>query len=332
MGKIISFNQFVSEHNEKYIHSALRGILLLNLGNIMNAFSIAKETFNKFDQGWNADLINGEEEDFYIIRLSNEEEKEYFFIKEIEKDKKYLVFTYAKQKVLNVFNRLLNKCKWLWKPWLGSRFLENFNSFVKNYLGHYEAKLVEFSMEYREIESKKKKGSSRNWIVRSKEDLTLQRRFNYENFGELHYVKRGKYQIFSNSRVISNLSLSDRGEFSLRNTDLIEFLNLANKIFVYATHLKELFSRRVHIVSETRQIRKDKVMTTKFEKMEIIRLNMKSAFFDNWYENLLKLLDIGYLNEHKIILFGQGSDGNGFIISEVLDIETGNRIFISSNE
>lgn len=329
----LTFNQFIEESKEKISGNTLRGFFIMNLGSNPDIFPNAIQNYNRYSEGWVAEFIKGPEQDFYVITLKKvEEEKiDYFFVKEIESTNKYFVFTFADAIVTDQFNRIIYSSQNIWKPWLGSRFLENFNQFMRNFYPTSQSKLMEFSIEYRDVDSKKKKGSSRNWIVRSKEDLIKVRRFQFDTFGELCYVKRGKYEISNNGSIATKLSLSDRGEFALYTGDILEFVEVGKGILNYAEHLKDLLSSKLGYSSSVINVKNNKLQTISFDNLKVIDLNMSSAFFEQWFENLLRIIDIGYISEFKIMVFEKSKTKTNFI-TEIMDVETGQKLFLSSNK
>ncbi|MFH1591442.1 MAG: hypothetical protein ABIC95_05955 [archaeon] len=327
----LSFNQFLQDHREK--KKTIRGYFVLNLQQIDNVFQSAVLNYNSYSETWQADLAKTPEDDFTVIilRRNDNQEETYFFIKEFERNNKYAIFTYADHPEYEQFNRLLYSIRALWKPWLGSKFLENFNQFVKNYYADSKSELLEFTIEYRDVSSKKRKGSSRNWIPRKKEDISEVRRFHYGKFEELCYVKRGKYKVSRNGGLGSKLSLSDRGEFALYSGSILDFIEVGKGILDYSEHLKNILSSRLNYQIKVEQRSNIDIHTVTLDNLQVIRLDMSTAFYENWFDNLMKMLNIGYLSEFKIMLFEKDEDDTYFI-TEVMDMETGNKYYISTDK
>jgi hypothetical protein len=242
------------------------------------------------------------------------------------------VFSYEDFDSFLKFKSLIRNSVNMWLGWVGSNFLEQFDEYIKSILPNFSTQLTKYITETRKSKNKRKKGSSVHYEARSKEELSKLRRFYYEAFNELLYVKLGNYKI-SDEKSSFKISLSDRTEFTLKGGGLYEFLNLYKSIITYAQKKRDQFTRRILINRKQRYVKdlKKPIESFNVEKIEYIEIDMKNAVFESWYKNLVNTFSIGYLETPKLMSFVL-EKGNPYFMAEIIDLEIESRIFLSAIE
>jgi len=333
----LTFERFIEEADEKIKRgNNISGVIIFSEKGAWENFNISISNFNYYSKRWLAELIETYQNDFFILRFRDLKEKnteKFFFIKVMPDNKDYItlfVLSHEDYNSFQTFKSLIRHTPGMWLGWIGSRFLERFDEFVKTMFPDFSTKLVKFVLEFRDIENKRKKGSNVNWIPRTKEDLWKLRNFHHKTYNELVYVKKGRYEI-TNKRVQFKLSLSDRTEFTLESGGLLEFLELFKGVLVYARELRDLFNKKISVKKYEQKVKSliKPIEIFSIDKIELIKIEMDNPFFESWLENLVKTFSLGYINEHKLVSFVL-EKGNPYFLAEIIDIENESRVFISA--
>ena len=289
--------------------------------------------YNSQNRTWTIDLVSTSEKDFYVMVFENKIEgiKSYFYLKSV-KDKDYvtfLVFSYTNHEHYEVFHNFIKNNPGIWFAWLGSKFLENFEEFMRDKFEETPTNLVEFVLESRDITSKRKKGSSRHWMARNKSELQKLRRLYYDEYEELLYIKRGKFQFVHNEKHFT-FSISDRSEYTIFKGGFLEFSDLLKELLYHVVTTRNLFSRKITYKKTERNVQtlQSPVISVSIDNIEVIQFEITKPFFKNWYTNLVKAFSQGYFNEYKLLsIFLEG--GNPYSLIELIDLENGERLFLS---
>jgi hypothetical protein len=335
----LTFEQFI-EDSSTYMHQTKRkqisGVIVFSEKAAWAEFENVIRRFNSFSKKrWEANLIHTTQSDFFILRfkdIKQEKDDRFFFLK-IIKDERYvnlLVFSYEGYGAFSTFKALIKNSRRMWLSWLGTSFLERFDEFIKEAYPDYSTRSVKFNIESRDVEYKKVKGTTENWISRSRDELLKLRNFYYTEFKEILYVRKGIYEI-SNGKVQFKLSLSDQSEFTLEKGELTEFLILLKEILLKAQEARELFTKNIFITKGKRDVKSlDKpIETVSIERVELLRVEFDQGSLDKVYSNLYKTFSLGYISEYKMASFIRES-GNPYFLAEVVDLEYESRMFVSA--
>jgi len=351
----LTFEQFVSEATEQVRKgNSLSGVIVFSENDAWRNFERVISRFNIESRIWTADQIDTAQNDFFILRFTKRADatnradarRRLFFIKVVTERESnqscttLYVFSYEGSELFRVFKSLVEKTRYMWRGWIGSRFLERFDEFVRSVylkeLGREGAEastvLVKFVLETRDVKSKDRKGSSINYEKRSEEDLNKLRTFYWKEFAELLYVKKGKYKITTNARYFS-VALSDRTEFTLMEGDLLEFLALFKYVLFYARELRDKFKKKILINKSQRAVRatNETLEFLSFDKIELIKIDVDNPVISSWRDNLVNTFSIDHLREFKLLNFVL-QEGNPYFLAETIDLENGSRTYVSMVE
>jgi hypothetical protein len=334
----LTFERFIEDAAEKVKKGKhFNGVVVFSTGEVWQNFSTSILKFNSHSNYWSADLIKTYQDDFFILQFKNlkdPRQEKFFFIKIIPNKNYYKILYVTSFEGYNgfqLFKSFMRYTKNMWLAWIGSKFLEGFDEFVKSVFPTSSTELIKFGVIFLETKSKKKKGNSLNWIHRTKEELQKFREFYYNNYNELVYIKRAKYNIIIDKKETFKISLSDRVEFSLEKGDLLEFLELLKRVVAYAQYLQNLFTRKIVIRKEKQKIRalQKPIEMFNIDKIESIKIEIHESKFGSWFKNLINTFSLGYINEYKLVSFVL-EEGNPYFLAEIIDLENGSRVFISA--
>jgi len=314
----LTFETFIEKAKDEIrIGKSFTGVIVFCEKDEWFNFEDVIPRFNSIKRRWKVDIINTFQDDFLIIRFKDsvgDEGDKHFFIK-TNNDGRYinlLVLSFEGYHGFEIFKSLIRYAKSIWLGWVGSVFLERFDTFLKmmyqdNKLRQDEEIQEEYDIVWDKfniiVEGKKPKktGTIRH---ASKEDfLTL--RNHYKNQKQVLYLQKTTYKIVSNGNVIFKISLSDRTEFTLERGNIIVFLNLFREILDKSRQERDLFTKTNSIKKYEQRIDTTdepvEIVNFEIDKIEMIELDISNPISSSWFQNLVRIFSAGYLKDYNLI-------------------------------
>jgi hypothetical protein len=238
-----------------------------------------------------------------------------------------------------IFETLIDKyARNAWLGWIGSVFLETFDTLIEEMYRDEEIQndeaREEFDIEWDTfnftVGGKKKPTST--FRKRSKQDFISVRK-NYENRNQVLYLQKVTYKVISRDAVLLQISLSDNTEFTLERGSIHVFLSLLRDILRKAQQERDLFTRTSSIRKhEDRRGTSDEpieMISFEIDKIELLEVDVSNLTSKSWFQNLRTTFSTGYLREHNLIS-AVINDGNPYFLAKVIDLENTSRVFISA--
>jgi len=311
--------------------------ILITYPRIFDMFSRILERYNERRKSpWTVDITKSEEKDFFLVTFSSKYPREnpiLLFWKVIRDDKYVTILSFSLEKYLDVqkcLDSLVKFVRGLWFAWLGSRFLENFDFFVRNVWD--DAKVFasfQTIVEKGEILPRKMQVyplPPREYIPL--EDIRSMGKKRYLETGIISTFSRMRYSIISESRNIGfTFSITDRSKIMFEKGDFTLFITLLKPLVVEIRRILDILRRKSYGTEEETQILGKTVKIRSFDLIETLVFK-KSEIAKNWYENIMQLFNSD-IPESRLVNFTLMS-GNPYFLVHVIDVENGSSVYLSA--
>ncbi len=332
----LTYEQFMSEvakRTEK--RENLRGALVFVEKDSWVNLDHYVERFNR-DREWVLEVLETPQNDFVIFRFfnKNEDEREgdrYFFIKLYPEDEyiSLMIFSFCDYSVFQkMIKSFIHSSHGFWFAWIGSKFLEEFDSYVGRIMSLQSFRIREYNLEFRDIRNRNKKGSTKGWVAARTKDEIQTLRATHHKFNELTYVKRAKFDLKTNGTRWT-ISLSDRAEFSIRHAKIGDLMTILRGTLAFSRRIRDELKKKM-ITRELPKKNNEIIQKSIFiEKIEFLDIPVSKPVYSNWFENLTKTFSLGYLTEYRMASFIK-EVGNPYFLVEIIDIENKSNVFLSA--
>lgn len=286
---------------------------------------------------FNVDMSLCEEKDMYLVTFVPKERKHepvFFFWKILRDDKYVTILSFSLERYKNVtrcLDSLIGFIRGFWYAWLGSHFLENFDSFVKGILGKETEILASFQTIIEKGETLPIK--ARVYPLPPRKFIPLE---DIRNWTRESYLKERKIRTFSRMRfkIVSEskdtyftISLTDRSKIMFEKGDFVLFVTLLKPLVAETRRILDILRRKFYSTEQETKLLGETVKIRSLDLIETLVFR-KTKITGEWYENIMELFQSD-IPEAKIINFTLLS-GNPYFLVHVVDVENGSSIYLSA--
>ena len=288
---------------------------------------------------WEVTLSQCAEEDFYLVgffpkETETKEKPVFFFWKTFRDDKYVTILSFSLHSYLEIrrsLDSLVNFVGGLWFAWVGSRFLETFDLFVRRVIGEDAQVLVSFQTaeEIGKIRQRKIRGfplPPRKFDPL--EDIRKSARERYIAEGEIQTFSNMRYRMISERRgMYFTFSMTDHSRITFENGDFTLFVTLLRPL------LNE--TRRILGILRRNSYASTSESTVLGKSMEIKSLDLiqslvfrKSEETEKWYDTIVSLFGSD-IQQEKLVNFTLLS-GNPYFLAHIIDVENSSSVYLSA--
>jgi len=288
---------------------------------------------------WNVAISPCAEEDFYLVsflpkEIGAQEKPIFFFWKTIRDNKYVLILSFSFQgyaEIRNSLDSMVRYVKGLWFAWVGSRFLENFDLFVREVLGEDTKVLASFqtAMEKGKILPRK----MRVYPLPPREFVPLEdiRRWTKERYvkeGEIHTFSNMRYKVISEQKGMNfTFSITDRSRITFQRGDFTLFVTLLRPLLVETRRILDVLRRNSYATKTESTVFGKSIEIRSFDLIEALVFK-KSKEAEDWYNKVISLFSSD-IPEEKLVNFTLLS-GNPYFLVHVVDVENSSSVYLSA--
>jgi hypothetical protein len=286
---------------------------------------------------WAVTMSECAEEDFYLVsffpRIEGTTEKPVFFLWKILKDTKYVtILSFSVQSYSEIrksLDSLVSFTKDLWFAWVGSRFLENFDQFVRRAIGEDTKVLASFQTA---VERGKFPRKMRVFPLPPREFVPLEdirewARERYVKDGEIHSFSNMRYKVVSERGLNFIFSMTDHSRITFQRGDFTLFIMLLRPLLNETTRILDVLRRNSYASKSESTIFGKSVEIRKLELIEsLVFKNSKQR--TDWYNNITNLFSSD-IPKDKLMNFTLLS-GNPYFLVHVVDVENSSSAYLSA--
>ena len=288
---------------------------------------------------WTVTLSPCAEENFYLVgffpRETETEEKPVFFFWKTFRDNKYVTILsfslHSYKEIRKSLDSLVRFVRGLWFAWVGSRFLETFDLFVRRLLGEDAQVLASFQTA-KEI-GKIRKAKVRAFPLPPRkfeplEDIRKWARERYIKEREIHTFSNLRYRIISKQRgMYFTFSMTDRSRITFERGDFTLFVTLLRPLIDETRRILGVL-RRDSYASKTESTVLGKSMEIKSFDLIQSLVFKKPKEAENWYDDIVSLFSSD-IQQEKLVNFMLLS-GNPYFLVHIVDVENSSSVYLSA--
>ena len=288
---------------------------------------------------WRVNIFPCAEEDFYVVRFSPKERITrrnpiYFFWKTFRDDKYVRILSFslhAYSEVHRTMDSLIRFARGLWFAWVGSRFLVNFDHFVRSAVGEETEVLASFQTTVQKGRVLPRKMRVYTLPPRKFVDLADIRKLARERYireGEIHTFSNMRYRIISEEKgMYFTFSMTDRSRIMFENGDFTLFVTLLRPLLVQTRKILDVLRRKSYAPKRQSTIFGKKVEIASFDLIESLVFK-RSKETRKWYEKIISLFSSD-IPESKLMNFTLLS-GNPYFLVHIVDVENSSSVYLSA--
>jgi hypothetical protein len=288
---------------------------------------------------WNVTISPCAEEDFYLVSFFPKEmgtrEKPIFFFWKTLRDNKYVtILSFSLQSYAEIHNSLdslVRYVKGLWFAWVGSRFLENFDLFIREVLGEDTKVLASFqtAMERDKFLPRKMRVyplPPREFVPL--EDIRKRTKERYIKEGEIRTFSNMRYRIISEQKGINfTFSITDRSRITFERGDFTLFVTLLRPLLIETRRILDVLRRNSYATKTESTIFGKSIEIKSFDLIEALVFK-KSKETEDWYNKVVSLFSSD-IPEEKLVNFTLLS-GNPYFLVHIIDVENSSSVYLSA--
>ena len=288
---------------------------------------------------WTVTISPCAEEDFYLVSFFPKETEfegnPIFFFWKILRDSKYVtILSFSLQsygETRRSLDSLVRFVKGLWFAWVGSRFLEGFDLFVRKVLEEDAQILASFQTAMEKGETLPRK--MRVFPLPPRRFVPLEE---IRKWAKEEYFKEGKIYTFSNMRyrIISEhkgmyftFSMTDRARITFEKGDFTLFVTLLRPLLVEIRRILNFLRRNSYAPKQESTIFGKSIEIRSFDLIESLVFR-RSKEIENWYSNIVNLFSSD-IPQQKLVNFTLLS-GNPYFLVHIVDVENSSSAYLSA--
>jgi hypothetical protein len=288
---------------------------------------------------WTVSMSPCAEEDCYVVSFFSKDvetkENPIFFLWKTFRDDKYvriLSFSFQSYKEIRTsLDSLIRFVKGLWFAWVGSRFLENFDLFIRKVLGEDAQVLASFQTA--EEKGKFLPRKMRVYPLPPRKFIPLD---DIRQWAKERYIKEEEIHTFSNMRymVISDqkrmyftFSITDRSRITFEKGDFILFVTVLRPLLVEARRILDVMRRNSYSTKRESTVFGKSIEVKSYDLIESLVFR-KSKETKNWYGKVVSLFSSDIPDE-KFVNFTLLS-GNPYFLVHIIDVENSSSVYLSA--
>lgn len=294
---------------------------------------------NRKRSHWKVNIYPCVEKDFYLVRFVTKDptlpEKPLVFYWKTMRDEKYVIILsfslHGHADIHRSLDSLVGFARGLWFAWLGSRFLENFDLFMKRIMGEGIEIFASFqtAIERGKIRPKK----LRVYPLPRRKFLLLE---DIRKDAEEAYVRDGKILTFSNMRyrIVSEkrdmefvFSITDRSKIMFERGDFTVFVTILRPLFVEARRILDALRRKFYATDRESTLFGKSVRIKSFDLIETLVFK-RPRKTEEWCSKVINLFDSD-IPEERLVNFTLLS-GNPYFLVHVVDVENSSSVYLSA--
>lgn len=314
--------------------------VLISYPNIFDSLPIILDYYSDRKRShWTVTISQCAEEDFYLVsffpkEIETEENPIFFFWKILRDDKYVTILSFSLQSYAEIrrsLDSLVRFVKGLWFAWVGSRFLENFDLFVRRALGEDAQILASFqtAVEKGKILPRKMRVyplPPRKFVPL--EDIRKWAKERYIKEGEIHTFSNMRYKIISEQKgMYFTFSMTDRSRITFERGDFTLFVTLLRPLLVETRRILDVLRRNSYTTKRESTIFGKSIEIRSFDLIESLVFR-KSKETENWYGKIVSLLSSD-IPEEKLVNFTLLS-GNPYFLVHIVDVENSSSVYLSA--
>jgi len=288
---------------------------------------------------WTVTLTQCAEEDFYVLgffpKEKETEERPVFFFWKTLRDKKHVtILSFSLHSYVEIrksLDSLVRFVRGLWFSWIGSRFLVNFDLFVRKEFGENAQLLASFQTaeEIGRIQKRKVRAyplPPRRFLPL--EDIRKWVRERHITEGEINTFSNMRYRMISEQMGMHfTFSMTDRSRIMFERGDFTLFVTLLRPLIDETRRILGIL-RRDSYTSKSESTVFGKSMEIKSFDLIQSLVFRKPKEMKKWYEKIVSLFGSD-IPEKKLVNFTLLS-GNPYFFVHVIDAENGSSVYLSA--
>lgn len=288
---------------------------------------------------WSVSISPCAEEDFYSVAFKPKEEvreeKSVFFFWKTLRDERYVtVLSFSLQSYADIhrsLDSLVRFVKGLWFAWIGSRFLENLDLFVRQVFGDDAQALASFqtAVEKGEILPRKMRVyplPPRKFIPL--EEIREWARNEYLKEGRIHKFSNLRYKVISEEKgIFFTFSMTDRSRITFESGDFTLFVTLLRPLLTESRRILDYLRRGFYATKEESTVLGKNIAIRSLDLIECLVFR-RSKETEDWYNNILNIFGKD-LPQEKLMNFTLLS-GNPYFLVHIIDVENSSSVYLSA--
>jgi len=288
---------------------------------------------------WTVTISPCAEEDFYLVsffpkEIETMENPIFFFWKTLRDDKYVTILSFSLQSYAEIhrsLDSLVSFVKGLWFAWGGSRFLENFDLFVRRVLGEDAQILASFQTA--EEKGKFLPRKMRVYPLPPREFVPLEdiRKWAKERYikeGEIHTFSNMRYKIISEQKgIYFTFSMTDRSRITFETGDFTLFVTLLRPLIVETRRILDVLRRNSYATKRESTIFGKVIEIGGFDLIESLVFR-KSKETEDWFGKIVSLFSSD-IPQEKLVNFILIS-GNPYFFVHIVDVENSSSVYLSA--
>lgn len=304
-----------------------------SLPKILNYYSDRKRSH------WTVTMSQCAEKDLYAVcffsKQTESREKPIVFFWKILRDDEYVtILSFSLQsyaEIRRTLDPLVGFVKGLWFAWVGSRFLENFDFFVRKVLEEDTDVLASFQTAIGRDKSRTRKMRVYPLPPRTFVQLEDIRKWTKES-----YVEGGEVLTFTNMRyrVISRqgdlhftFSMSNHSRITFEKGDFTLFVTLLRPLLNETRRILNILRRKLYATKSESTVLGKSIEIRSFDFIESLVFR-KPKEREKWYDNIVSLFGSD-IPQERLMNFTLLS-GNPYFLVHVIDIENSSSVYLSA--
>jgi len=288
---------------------------------------------------WTATISPCAEKDFYLVSFfpkeTETEERPIFFFWKTLRDNKYVtILSFSLQSYAEIrrsLDSLVRFVRGLWFAWVGSRFLENFDLFVRRVLGDDAQVLASFQTTVEKGKFLPRKMRvyplpPRKFVPL--EDIRKWAKERYIKEGEIHTFSNMRYRIISEQKgVYFTFSITDRSRITFERGDFTLFVTLLRPLLDETRRILNVLRRKSYTTKRESTVLGKRIEIRSFDRIESLVFR-KPKETEKWYDRIVDLFSSD-VPEQKLVNFTLLS-GNPYFLVHIVDVENSSSVYLSA--
>jgi len=285
---------------------------------------------------WTVRLSRCGEENLYVVDFQSKESgKSIPFLWKVLRDDKYVtILSFSLNKHTEIrksLYSLVGVIKGLWFAWLGSTFLENLDSFIRDYFDKDAEVFASLASEI--VERKLQPRKVRSYPMPRRKYIPLRelREVNRETYittGDITKYSTMRYRITSQAKNMAfTISITDRSKIMFEKGDFTVFASLLKPLVMDVRRILDILRREYRVTEEERELFGKALTVATPGSIETLAFK-RPENSKKWFNEIIELFGSD-IKDEKLVNFTLLS-GNPYFLSHVIDVENGSSIYLSA--
>jgi hypothetical protein len=288
---------------------------------------------------WTVNMSDCAEEDFCVVCFSPkenelEEEPVLFFWKILRYDKYIIILSFSFHNYTEIrksLDSLVRYVKGLWFSWIGSRFLETLDLFVRRELTE-DIEVLARAQTVEELERDFPRRSRAIPLTTRKfiplEDIRKWAKDRHRTRGDLITFSNMRYKLLSQqSNMNFTFSMTERSRITFERGDFALFMVFLRPLIDETRRLLGILKRNSYTTKSESTVFGKPMEIRSFDLIQSLVFK-KSEESKEWYESIVKLFSSDIPKE-KLVNFTLLS-GNPYLLVHVVDVENSSSVYLSA--